>query len=201
MRARYLALPLVLLVALAIVLGIALGRDPEPSPKFRGSIPPPGITLPDFELRASSGDMFRASNLRDKVVLVTFLDSQCTESCPIIAAQMAAGLERLTPDERRRVVALAISTDPKEDTAESIRAFLRRNRAEGKVRYLVEPESEMRPVWKAFNILPSADTGIDELHSAPVRIYRRGVWATTLHAGADLTPGNLAHDIRVALAS
>jgi hypothetical protein len=38
------------------------------------------------------------------------------------------------------------------------------------------------------------------MHSAPVRIYdREGRWRSTLHAGVDLTPANLAHDIGLAL--
>jgi hypothetical protein len=33
-----------------------------------------------------------------------------------------------------------------------------------------------------------------------VRIFdRRGIWVSTLHAGIDLTPANLVHDIRAAL--
>jgi cytochrome oxidase Cu insertion factor (SCO1/SenC/PrrC family) len=140
--------------------------------------------------------------LRGKVVLVTFLDSQCTESCPIVASEIGRGLDLLEPEERRRVVALALSTDPEEDTKRSVRTFLAHNRATDKLRYLVAPEADMRPVWKAFNVLASAQTGVDELHSAPVRIFdRSGFWVTTLHAGADLTAANLAHDVRVALGS
>jgi hypothetical protein len=44
------------------------------------------------------------------------------------------------------------------------------------------------------------DTGSDSIHSAPVRIYdpsRTSV--SSLHAGVDLTPTNLAADIRTAL--
>jgi hypothetical protein len=53
---------------------------------------------------------------------------------------------------------------------------------------------------EAVSILSSLQTGDDTLHSAPVRVYEAGgVWAATLHAGADLTPAILAHDVRVAL--
>jgi hypothetical protein len=37
------------------------------------------------------------------------------------------------------------------------------------------------------------------MHSAPVRVYDgRGRWRSTLHPGVDLTPANLAHDLRLA---
>jgi hypothetical protein len=37
------------------------------------------------------------------------------------------------------------------------------------------------------------------MHSAPVRVYdAEGRWRSTLNAGVDLTPANLAHDLRLA---
>jgi protein SCO1 len=170
--------------------------------QFRGSPPPEGISLPDFSLRDQSGTTVESDDLDGKVVLVTFLDTQCTEACPVIAGQIGRTIELLAPDERKQVLALAVTTDPEEDTAASVRAFLRRHRVEGELRYLVGSERELRPVWDAFHVLPSLDTGEDEVHSAPVRIFdRRGIWVSTLHAGADLTPANLAHDLRLSLES
>jgi cytochrome oxidase Cu insertion factor (SCO1/SenC/PrrC family) len=198
--------------ALAAALGIA-NRDgtdsrgdtaavdhPREGP-YRGSEPPARIELVDFVLRDYDGGVVRSASLREKVVLLTFLDSQCTEACPIIASQIARALGLLTAGERRRVFAVAISTDPEEDTPANVRAFLRRNRAHGKLHYVGggEPESRLRPIWKRFKILSSLESGEDTLHSAPVRIYDGGVWVATLHAGVDLAPANLAHDIRVAL--
>jgi cytochrome oxidase Cu insertion factor (SCO1/SenC/PrrC family) len=168
---------------------------------YRGSEPPGRIELVDFALRNYDGAVVRSSSLSGKVVLLTFLDSQCTESCPIIASQIGPTLGLLTAAERHRVVAVAISTDPKEDTAASVKSFLRRNRALGKLQYVGggEPESKLRRIWKRFNILSSLESGEDTLHSAPVRIYVGGIWVATLHAGVDLTPENLTHDVRVAL--
>jgi len=199
-RRLLLAVAVALALAAAVFLAVVLLRDDAPAQAFRGSTPPPGIVLPDFTLRDYTGEVVRSRELRGKVVLVTFLDSQCEESCPIIAGQVARALPLLSAKERAEVDALAITTDPEEDTVGSVREFLRRNRAVGGLRYLLGSERELRPVWNAFSILPSADTGVDELHSAPVRLYDRdGVWLATLHAGADLTPENLAHDLRVAL--
>jgi cytochrome oxidase Cu insertion factor (SCO1/SenC/PrrC family) len=198
--------------ALAAALGIASrgnGDAPDGTAAFdapsegayRGSEPPGQIELVDFALRDHNGALVRSSSLRGKVVVLTFLDSQCTESCPVIASQIGRAVDLLSPAERRRMFAVAISTDPKEDTAASVRAFLRGNRALGKLHYAGggEPEAKLRATWKRFKILSSLESGEDTLHSAPVRIYDGGVWVATLHAGVDLTPVNLAHDIRVAL--
>jgi protein SCO1/2 len=198
---------LVLVLALAVLLaaGVAIAavvvfRGGETGVSLIGSPPPPGVPLPAFELPDQDGRLVRSSELRGSAVLVTFLDTQCTESCPIIGSVIGQAFRLLEPAERARVVAIAISTDPDEDTPASVEAFLRRNRVEGSLRYLVGPVDKLRPIWEAFQISASLDTGVDSLHSAPVRIFdRSGTWVATQHAGVDLSAENLAHDIRALL--
>ncbi|HUG64231.1 MAG TPA: SCO family protein [Gaiellaceae bacterium] len=190
-------------LAVAAVASFAGGSSPaDGDSRYRGSEPPAGIAMPEFSLPNYDGRLIRSNALRGHVTVLTFLDSQCTESCPVIAWTVARVLDRLTRAERKDVEAVAISTDPAEDTPASVRRFLASNRANGKLQYVGggEPERELRRVWKAFQILSSLESGHDTLHSAPVRIYdRTGTWVATLHAGADLTEANLAHDILVAL--
>jgi len=191
-----------LALAGAAAAALLILRPDDAAGDYRGSEPPARMTLPDFTLPDYTGASVSSQELRGKVVLLTFLDSQCTEACPIIASQIARTLERLTPEERAEIAPIAISTDPEEDTPEAVRSFLEKNRAAGTLRYLVAPVERLRPLWESFQIAASVDTGIDTLHSAPVRIYdREGVWVTTLHAGADLTMENLAHDLRLTLGS
>lgn len=188
----------------ALVASVGDGSSSAPADRFRGSEPPGGIALSDFTLRHHDGRPVRSADLRGRVTVLTFLDSQCTESCPVIAWAVARTLDALTQDERGDVRAVAITTDPAEDTPQNVQGFLGRNRALGRLLYLGggQPESELRRIWNEFKVLSSLESGQDTLHSAPVRIYdRRGIWVATLHAGADLTEANLAHDIRVALRS
>lgn len=203
MRTGRASLTIVSLGALALIgVGVSAvflirGGD---QPDYRGSEPPVLIKLPNFTLPDQTGRTVSAAELRGKVVAVTFLDSQCTEACPIIASQIARTLEGFPSERLRQVAAIAISTDPEEDTPEAVQSFLAKHRAQDFLRYLVAPVERLRPVWQSFQISASFDTGIDTLHSAPVRIYdREGKWVSSLHAGADLTSENLAHDITVAL--
>lgn len=187
-------------LAWAATAAMLLLRTDDAAGEYRGSEPPARMTLPHFTLPDYTGASVSSQELEGNVVLLTFLDAQCTEACPIIASQIARTLERLTSEERAQIAAIAISTDPEEDTPEAVANFLEKNRAVGKLRYLVAPVERLRPVWESFQIAASLDTGSDTLHSAPVRIYDRdGTWVATQHAGADLTMENLAHDLRVAL--
>jgi protein SCO1 len=187
-----------LVVALAIPATVLLARG-DGGADFRGSEPPSGLMLPAFELRDDQGRQVRSADLRGRALAVTFLDSECTEACPIIAAQISQAITALGAD-RGRVEAIAITVDPVGDTQERIDGFLARYRATGTMRYLDGSVAELRPVWRGFQVASSLDSGNSNLHSAPVRIYDgEGRWRSTLHAGVDLTAASLAHDLREAL--
>lgn len=191
-------------VGLLVVLAFLYTRlNAEPAGvdqgAYRGSEPPARIAMPDFVLQDYEGKQVASDSLLGGVVLLTFLDAQCKETCPVIAAQVAQTFGRMDPDLRAKVTAVAISTDPDEDTSEAVRSFLRRARAEGELRYLTSPTPAIKRIWGKFQILSSFESGTDSTHSAPVRIYDpSGVWVSTLHAGVDLTDENLIHDLRVA---
>ena len=189
------ALPLILALA-----GLFLLRDADASPAYRGSRPPSGVKAADFRLRSYTGREVALSDLRDRVLVLTFLDAQCKESCPVIAATAPRALARLDVEDRGRVAFVAISTDPREDTPAAVRSFLRRYGAQDALEYLIGPEVAVRRAWQDYGVLASEVTGSDTMHSAPVRIYARGgEWVSSLGAGADLSPRNLAHDIQVAI--
>lgn len=191
------------LLVVAAAIGVAArGTEPSADSPYRGSEPPATFELPRFELTSYRGTPVASSSLEGKVVLLTILDAQCTDVCPILASVVAGTVDRLTKTERRQVGAIGISGDPTEDTSSAVRRFLTKQQADGRLDYLLGSEQELRPVWDALQILPSLDSGQDNVHSAPLRIYdRNGVWVATQHAGVDLTEQNLLHDIRTALAA
>lgn len=169
------------------------------SSPYRGSTPPPGIKLPLFSLPKIGGGRVSSRSVRGRIVLTTFVDSACKESCPIITGIVGSALRLLHARERAAVVPLAFSVNPPADTRTHVRRFLRKRHAQDLI-YLVDTTPRMRPAWKRFGILPAVDTGNADLHSADVRIFdRRGFWVSTLHVAVDLTARNLVHDIRVAL--
>jgi cytochrome oxidase Cu insertion factor (SCO1/SenC/PrrC family) len=202
-RTRLVLVAVLALGVAAAVVGVVFALDSDGSSgTYRGSPPPEGLEMPDFSLTDEEGRAVSADALRGKAVAITFLDTQCTADCPIVAPLVAQAVEQLTTEERERVVALAITADPTGDTPESVNRFLDRLRIRGLLRYLVAPVEEMEPVWRAFAVTSSYETGIDDLHSIPVRVFAPdGIWVSTLNSGADLTSANLAHDLRAALQS
>lgn len=197
---------------LLVLIGgsIALARERGPAAPasagsggpYRGSEVEPRIDLPDFTLSEWNGKRVSSRDLADKVAVVTFLETKCKAACPIIADQIGLALQQLSASERRQVYALAISTHPGDDTPRNVREFLRAHRVQGQLHYLIGSESRLRPVWRSFYVLAAFDSGDANTHSASVRIFDRGGrWVSSLHPGVDLTPSNLAHDVRIAVRS
>jgi protein SCO1 len=170
-----------------------------PSP-FTGSVPPKGIELPSFALTDETGAPVTDADLRGRIAVVTFLDAQCEEACPVIGEITARADDRLEPSEREQVAIVGITVDPAGDTPDRVAAFLRRHRANGRLSYLVGDEKELTRVWRDFSVLPVVASSGHDIHSAPVRIYGRdGEWLTTLNSGVDLSVESLVHDVRAAL--
>ncbi len=172
-----------------------------PQGPYRGSEPPGTNLLPTFSLpRVDGGGTVRSEQLRGRVVLTTFVDSACHDSCPIIVGILGRALHQLNGRERSRVAALAFSVHPRVDTKAHVHRFLAERGALGELDYLAAPTPRMKRVWKSFHVLPATETGNDNVHSADVRVFdRNGVWVSTLNVGADLSIANLLHDIRTAL--
>jgi cytochrome oxidase Cu insertion factor (SCO1/SenC/PrrC family) len=172
-----------------------------PQGPYRGSEPPGTNLLPTFSLpRYDGSGTVRSRQLRGRVVLTTFVDSACHDSCPIIVGILGHALHKLSGRERSRVTALAFSVHPGVDTKAHVHRFLADRGALGELDYLVAPARQMKPVWKSFHVLPATETGNDNVHSADVRVFdKNGVWVSTLNVGADLSVPNLLHDIRTAL--
>jgi protein SCO1/2 len=74
---------------------------------------------PEFALRDPAGKVVRLSDARGQVVLVAFIYTSCTTTCPILGQQMAALQKRLKGEKLLpgRVMLLSVTVDPARDNA------------------------------------------------------------------------------------
>ncbi len=109
--------------------------------------------VPDFALRDQSGHLVRLSDERGKVVLLTFMYTRCRGLCPLTAVHLdTVALEART----KNLSVLAVSVDPKGDTASAVRAFVRSHGLHSEFHYLTGPEATMRSIWSAYHVRPRA---------------------------------------------
>ena len=130
------------------------------------------------------------SSLRGQPVVVTFLYTTCQDSCPIQAQTVRGALDELGHD----VPALAIAVDPPRDTPERAQAFLAKQRATGRIDFVLGSRAELRPLWKGFAIRPQA---VDEEHMARITLVDSRGFQRIGYPGAEATPERLAHDLRL----
>ena len=117
------------------------------SPGLRWTLhntPAPAVQLPDQDGKTTS-----LAALRGHTVLLTFLDSRCTNLCPIEGSQLAAVQRRLPAAQRPELV--VISVNPA-DTRASVAKFVRRAGWTQPWRWLLGTRSTLAPVWRAYHI-------------------------------------------------
>ncbi|MDX6475215.1 MAG: hypothetical protein QOH95_726 [Gaiellaceae bacterium] len=127
--------------------------DPPPPTKttFAGGRIDPPRPAPRVSLHDASGRRFTLSSRKGRYVLVTFLYTHCPDVCPLIASSLNTVLRTLGPAAKVDVV--AVSVDPKGDTARSVRVYASRMHLEPGFHYLIGSRAELRPVWAAWHVL------------------------------------------------
>lgn len=183
--------------AAAIITAIAASSEDAPpltpGTPFEGSLMPPNVPAPDFDLRNQDGKRVRMRDFRGKPAVVTFLYTTCEDTCPTEAHQIRGALDRL--DEK--VPALAIAVNPPDDTPERARRFLAEQRVTGRMDFVLGSRDQLRPVWKGFFIQPQTDEV--EHMARMVLIDKRGNQRVG-YPGQEATPERLAHDLKILLA-
>lgn len=195
------ALSLLFVIGVACVAAAAIARSQStPTPassqaatRFAGPTLPPGLRASDFSLPDQDGKPASLSQYRGQVVVVTFLYSHCTNTCPVTAQQIRGAFDDLGRD----VPALAISVDPANDTPESTRQFLVKQYVNGRIRFLLGSQQQLAPVWKSYFVSPQSQ-GLD--HTAFVYLVDRRGQLRIGFPAQTLTPEALAHDLRMLLA-
>ncbi len=147
------------ILAIALVVGLLVASAGSDAPAFRGSAPPVRLVAPSFALADERGTLVRGDELRGRVVVLTFLSTNCRAQCPPTASTIRVAIAELREEERADVAVLAISIDPEFDTAAAATEFLDERRLAGVLRYLVGTVEELQPVWDGYQVLSSVDTG------------------------------------------
>lgn len=108
---------LILVIALAAIAGVGswfaatvlMHRDHPP-----GILPDKPRRLVDFSLTDSAGRTVTRADLEGKILVVSFLFTSCSLTCPEVSRQMAE-IQRLTAGEPD-VQLLSLTVDPRTDT-------------------------------------------------------------------------------------
>jgi len=108
---------------------------------------------PEFTLTAQDGRRLSLSQLRGKIVAITFIYATCTDTCPLLTAKMAGLQARLGADFGPKVFFLSISVDPERDTPAVLKEYAERHRANpAGWAFLRGTPAEIREVARRYGI-------------------------------------------------
>lgn len=135
---------------------------------------------PAFTLTDQAGQPFSSDELRGKVVVVNFIYTSCTDTCPLLSVRMQALQDRLRQESLlgARVQLLSLTVDPAHDTPDVLRPYAERHDADHAAwRFLTGPREQVVPVIvngffqgvvqvPATSVTPAQAGGGDHPHGA-----------------------------------
>lgn len=184
-----------LLIALSLPAADVPGR-----PASRLAVIQPA---PAFSLTTQDGGTLSLADLRGKVVLVSFVFTTCTGTCPATTLRMSQVQQELkkrdllSPD---RVRLLSISLDPARDTPEALRNYARLYDADSKTwTFLTGAPDDVAKTIKVWGmwVKPGANGQLD--HPSRIFLVDRQGQIREIYNLSFLKPAWAAEDIELLL--
>jgi protein SCO1/2 len=176
----------------AAACGSGSAAHPAAGTGFAGAALPAGLPASDFTLEDQSGRRVSLAGYRGQVVILAFVSSTCGATCILIAQQIRGALDELP----RPVPVLFVSVDPRADTAAHVRRFLGRVALTGRASYLSGPPAALRPIWRAYGVVPLTSNRAAFERAASVLLLDRNGRRRVVFGVEQLTPEGVAHDVR-----
>lgn len=134
--------------------------------------------------------------------MVTFLYAHCTTSCPLIAGEISIALNDVGTTAASGIDVVAISVDPRGDTATEVNHFLAVHDLTGRMSYVIGSRADLAPIWTAWDIRAQTPNAIASTHTARVVLVDKQGRQVGDYAGAiPILPAALAADIKTLEAS
>jgi protein SCO1 len=157
-----------------------------------------GTPAPDFLLKDQYGKTISLSQFKGKPVVLTFLYTHCPDVCPLTAEKIHTTMQSLG-NSTQNVAVVAVSMDPKGDTAATTQNFASVHKLGNYFYYLIGTHNELAPVWASYSVDAEAATssGVVNHSSAIYVIDKQGNERALLDN--NFTPTQLASDLKTLL--
>ncbi len=175
--------------------GVPEGQTKSESSAYKGIAATPPKAAPELKLDNSLGEPVDLSQFKGKAVLLTFIYTHCPDICPLIVSHLKTAQAELGAKAKDLQI-VAVSTDPRGDTPQTVAKFLSEHGMTGKMDYLIGSRAELGKVWTGWNIVAKPDKAGRDLveHSALVYGIAANGDVTTLYP-ANFSPAEIVHDV------
>lgn len=113
-----------------------------------------GGIAPDFQLTDQNSSVISLSDFRGKVVILTFMDSKCTDICPLTAAHFREAYRQLNQDEAKQVVFLGVNVNIEASAVSDVLETTYAWRL-GEIpdwHFLTGSLDALEPIWKDYGV-------------------------------------------------
>ena len=181
----------VLLGAIAALVSGAVGAAPKSE-----ALPTIG-PAPSFTLTAQDERRLSLHDLRGKVVVLTFIYTTCTDTCPLLTAKMAGLQPRLGSDFAQRVFFVSVTVDPERDTPAVLKGYGAAHgaRFDGWA-FLTGTPAEIREVAKRYGIFHKKTARGDVDHTFLTSVIDPRGRLRVQYLGVRFEPTELLNDVR-----
>ena len=161
-----------------------------------GELDPPRPT-PDFTLTDQAGQKVSMADQRGKLVLLTFLYTNCPDVCPLITQNLNQALQMLGT-QRDDVRVLAVSVDPEGDTPKSVDEYAKAHHLLPEFHYLIGSRDELTKVWKAYDVAAVASDPELVDHTAYTMLVDQSGEGRVIY-DSQVKAKDVVHDVRFLL--
>ena len=159
-----------------------------------------GQKVPDFSLTDQNSKKVALSDFKGKVVLVTFLYTQCPypEKCPMLAQKLGKTRDLLDQVEsaKGQFQVVSITLDPKRDTPEALKKYAQGQDEDAtNWTFMTGKASEVNKVALLFGVIYYTEKGVIDHNMRTAVIDRKGK-LSKLFTGNDWKPGEVAALVR-----
>jgi len=196
-----LALLVVLLVALFSFRNGSGGATTTPASTSASNLQGTNLgstPAPDFRLKDQYGNVISLTQFKGKPVVLTFLYTHCPDVCPLTAEKIHTTMQSLG-SSAQNVAVVAVSMDPKGDTAATTQNFASVHKLGNYFYYLIGTQNELAPVWASYSVDAQAATSSGVVnHSSAIYVIDKQGDERALFDNS-FTPNELASDLKILL--
>jgi cytochrome oxidase Cu insertion factor (SCO1/SenC/PrrC family) len=169
-------LPVVVVIALAaVILVVTNGKPGQPAgqtaseqaqyaqaahnPDVDPGTSLPGPAAPDFTLTDQFGTKVSLRQFAGKVVVMAFVDAECTTVCPLTTVSMTEAVRMLGPAAAGHVQLVGIDANPDATAVSDVRAYSAAHEMTHSWDFLTGSDAQLKAVWKAYHVYVAASQG------------------------------------------
>ena len=152
---------------------------------------------PEFTLTDYDGKKFSLSQLRGQVVVLTFIFTQCADTCPLLIAKLVSIQRKLMPELKSKVFFAAVTVDPERDTPEVLKRYANAHSADpARWTFLTGSVAEIAEVTRNYGIYSKKQTKGDVDHTFLTSLIDAGGALRVQYLGWRFKPEEFSADLR-----